>query len=228
MVLLAVISIVLVVLDCTGTVSLASAPWGNLDNIILVIFAIDYFSRLLISKNKWQFLKENIFDLIAIIPFNSVFSIFRIARITRIFRLLRFIRLLGLTGKLQHRLRTFFYTNGLIYLIWTSAAILLLSSFLYSIAEKVPFSESLWWAIATATTVGYGDISPHTAIGKLAAVLLMFVGIGFIGMLTSTIMTYFTNQDSDNDDKLDKMQSELDIIKQQNEDLKNEIRKLTK
>ncbi|KRM97608.1 hypothetical protein FC19_GL001655 [Liquorilactobacillus aquaticus DSM 21051] len=45
--------------------------------------------------------------------------------------------------------------------------------------ENVPLSESFWWAIATATTVGYGDVSPHTAIGKLTAVMLMFVGIGF-------------------------------------------------
>jgi len=43
----------------------------------------------------------------------------------------------------------------------------------------------------TTTTVGYGDISPHTAIGKLIAVLLMIIGIGFISMLTGTISTYF-------------------------------------
>lgn len=90
---------------------------------------------------------------------------------------------------------------------------------MYSVSESVSFGESLWWAIATATTVGYGDISPHTVIGKFAAVLLMFIGIGFIGMLTSSITTYFTNKDDNNDkqdkilEKLDKLQQELDELK---------------
>lgn len=88
---------------------------------------------------------------------------------------------------------------------------------MYSLAENVSLSESFWWAIATATTVGYGDISPHTAIGKFAAVLLMFVGIGFIGMLTSSITAYFTTADDDSKkilEKLDKLENEYREIKE--------------
>jgi voltage-gated potassium channel len=55
--------------------------------------------------------------------------------------------------------------------------------------------DAFWWAIVTTTTVGYGDVSPVTTEGRLIAVALMFVGIGFIGVLTATITSYFLDSD---------------------------------
>jgi voltage-gated potassium channel len=51
--------------------------------------------------------------------------------------------------------------------------------------------DALWWAVVTTTTVGYGDVSPVTAEGRLIAVALMVVGIGFIGVFTATITSLF-------------------------------------
>lgn len=62
---------------------------------------------------------------------------------------------------------------------------------MYSISEGVSFSTALWWALTTVSTVGYGDVSPTTLWGRIAAVLLMVVGVSIIGLLTSTITTYF-------------------------------------
>ena len=59
------------------------------------------------------------------------------------------------------------------------------------------FIDALWWSFVTASTVGYGDISPQTGLGRLIASILMLVGIGTIGMLTGTIATYFTNVEKD-------------------------------
>lgn len=224
MVILALVSILIVILDYANQLNISNAPWSILDNTILIIFAADYFIRLSRSPNKWTFFKNNIFDLLAILPFNSIFSFFRVSRVFRIFRLaksLRFLRLLGLTGKLQNNLHRFLKTNGLIYLIWISISILLISATLYSLAENVPWGEALWWAIATTTTVGYGDISPHTTIGKLAAILLMFVGIGFIGMLTSAITSFFTTdtEKSENQQLLDR----LEVVTKQNEEIKKRL-----
>lgn len=99
---------------------------------------------------------------------------------------------------------------------------------MYSISEKVDFATALWWSITTATTVGYGDISPTTSIGKLAAVMVMIIGIGFIGMLTSSISNFFISNDEVNlkeelaklhnenaqlNDKLDRLEQ---IIKKKN------------
>ena len=55
------------------------------------------------------------------------------------------------------------------------------------------FFDAIWWSFVTTTTVGYGDISPSTNIGRLIAAILMIIGIGLIGSLTSTITTYFIN-----------------------------------
>src|SRR6476660_2064604 len=53
------------------------------------------------------------------------------------------------------------------------------------------FWDSLWWAVVTMTTIGYGDIYPHTAGGRLSAVYLMFAGIGVLGVSTAAIAAYF-------------------------------------
>lgn len=228
MAILAVISIILVILDYASVINLNAGVWMWIDNGILVIFAIDYFCRLSIAKNKWSFFKNNIFDLLSIIPVNGVFALFRLARlgrVARIARLLRVLRLVGLTG----RLRKILYTNGLIYLLYTSLSLLIIGAITYSMTEHVSLAQSFWWAIATATTVGYGDISPHTFVGKIVALVLMLVGIGVIGMLTSSITTYFVredNQTTDKDDQLAKIMQKLDDIEKQNQELKEEISKL--
>jgi voltage-gated potassium channel len=183
MAFLAIASIILVVLDYARVISVNHGLWMWVDNFILLIFAVDYFWRLFKAKNKKAFFKENIFDLLSIIPVSGVFALFRVARlarIARIARLLRVFRLVGLTGRLKKVL----HTNGLIYLLYVSLAFLTTGAIAYSLSEHVSLGQSFWWAIATATTVGYGDISPHTIVGKIVALVLMMVGIGVIGMLT--------------------------------------------
>lgn len=221
MAILAVISIVLIVLDYAKEIKITAMPYNVIDNGILIIFAVDYFSRLALAKNKWEFFKNNIFDLLSIIPATEVSSFFRIARIGRLLRLLKVLRILRLVG-LAGRLEKFLKINGLLYYLYTSLVVILITSSLYCVSEKVSFPTALWWSITTATTVGYGDVSPATGIGKIAAVVDMLIGIGLIGMLTSSITEFFTKSSSDD---------ELEQLKKQNEHLEqklNEIEKLLK
>ena len=118
--------------------------------------------------------------------------IFKLAKLTKLSRLLR---LVGVTGKLKERVSKFLNTNVFIYLAIICGIILLISAGVYSLSENISFAKSLWWAVATTTTVGYGDISPTTTLGKLVAVVLMLVGISFVGMLTSTITSFFAHED---------------------------------
>jgi voltage-gated potassium channel len=55
--------------------------------------------------------------------------------------------------------------------------------------------DGIWWAIVTATTVGYGDISPATTEGRIIAVVLMLLGIGVIGAFTATVASFFVAQE---------------------------------
>lgn len=57
--------------------------------------------------------------------------------------------------------------------------------------EKMEFSDALWWSVVTLTTVGYGDISPLSAGGRLVGMAVMIVGIGFLGILTAGIASIF-------------------------------------
>ncbi|WP_102279192.1 ion transporter [[Lactobacillus] timonensis] len=216
---LAVVSIILLVLDYAHQINIAMAPYSILDNVILALLAVDYFGRFFLAKDKKTFFKANIFDLLAIIPVNNLFYFFRLARIGRVFRLLkllRIFRLVGLTGKLNKFLKT----NGLIYYLYISLTVILIASSLYCISEKVTFSTALWWSITTATTVGYGDVSPTTRLGKVAALLLMLLGIGFIGMLTSSLTGFF-NTSADED-----LQQEIADLKRQNQQLEDHLARI--
>ncbi|WP_063285396.1 ion transporter [Secundilactobacillus collinoides] len=241
--LLAVISVILTLMEFTGSVPASHEPYAVINNVILIIFTIDYFTRLILSREKWQFVKHHIFDLLAIVPFNQVFSFFRLSRlfqVGRIFhvvrvlklaRLARFFqltRLIGLIGKLNHYAKKFLHTNGLIYWFYISGAIIIMSAAMYAYSERVSFATSLWWAVVTVTTVGYGDISPTTIVGKLSAVLLMLIGIGFISMLTSSITTYFTRDSdkvtqADNSDKLDQLLRENSAMRAEIKQLRQEV-----
>ncbi|HIB3607045.1 TPA: potassium channel family protein, partial [Enterococcus faecalis] len=82
--------------------------------------------------------------------------------------------------------------------------------------------------LVTTTTVGYGDISPTTPLGRVAAIILMILGIGFIGMLTSTITEYFNkskNEENESDDKIELLINKIDQLESTIEQLKEEIKK---
>ena len=198
--LLALFSVVLVFLDIFSKIDLTAQPFRTIDLAVLGVFWVDYIVRFILSKSKLIFFKSNLFDLIAIIPLNELFSLFRITRLFRLTKLARLsklskatrlIRAFAFIGVVKLKIDKFLKTNGFIYMIYCSGGLILFSSFIMSFIEKKSFSDSLWWSIVTCTTVGYGDISPSTGAGRLVAVFLMLFGIGFIGMLTGTITTYF-------------------------------------
>lgn len=233
-IILALIAVIITVLDLSAVILLSEGSflyWVDLG--ILAIFTIDYIVRLFFAKEKMNFVKDNIFDLIAIIPYNSLFRIFKtfkflkILRVKRAFRLTRMTRLirgLGLMGRLKSNLDIFIHTNGFIYAIYITITSLLLGTvgvyFLEFKAQGVAFSECLWWSFATTTTVGYNGISPETLVTRLIAAILMLVGIAFTGMLTGTIATYFLDSKKFREDEeiqktiIDISDLEIDEIKQ--------------
>jgi len=187
-----------------------------LDEFILLIFAIDYFTRLYLAENKKHFFKKNIIDLIAIIPFNSLFQAARILKISKVVKLVRLIKLLRafiLLKKFKNKISVFLETNNFQYALWITIITVLLGALGMNFAEGKSLFDSLWWSFVTVTTVGYGDISPTTGMGRIIAAILMLIGIGFIGMLTGTIATFFIKKRDEKtsfkDDTLDMIQHKL-------------------
>lgn len=221
--ILSISSIILALLDISNAINVNIYPYNYADKGILIFFWIDYIVRFYKSDNKKIFFKQNIFDLLAIIPFDSIFYFFRAFRVLRVIKLLRLIRIVGFTGKIQKSIKRFFGTNGFIYLVITTVILILIAAEIYSVAENVNYMNSLWWAIATTTTVGYGDISPHTEIGRFIAVVLMILGIGLIGSVTSTVTAFFV--DEKNDKEKDDLQKELQDIKLELKELRKALTK---
>jgi len=90
-------------------------------------------------------------------------------------------------SKLSHQLRRENHHK----IALAALSLLLIGGLCFSITENVGLGESLWWSVVTMTTVGYGDISPVTAGGKVVGVVLMLTGIGFLGLFTATIASVF-------------------------------------
>ena len=219
-IILALISVVLVILGFTDLIDLEKPPYSIVDLVIWIVFLVDYIWRFSISKSKWSFIINNIFDLLAILPLNAIFTvfrlgrIFRLARLTKLVKLIRLLRIIGLTGKLEKKLKIFLRTNGLIYILYVNFFIVLVGSSILSVVEEKSFSDSVWWSLVTVTTVGYGDIVPSSLFGKWLAVLLMLVGIGTIGMLTSSLTNFFVKDESKTQINLDKLYKEIENQRQ--------------
>ena len=98
------------------------------------------------------------------------------------------ISLFHVMRKLARRLRG----ENLHQVLLVLAALIVTGSVFFWIFEKdLSLGDAVWWAIVTVTTVGYGDISPATVGGRLVGVMLMMMGIGFLGILTATIAGIF-------------------------------------
>ncbi len=231
---LAIIAVTFAIID----ISSGLVAWQiTVDNIILIIFVIDYFCRLLISKNKKKFIKENILDLIAIIPFNSAFRIFRVAKLTKtlkfvkIFKIIKLSKVLIYIMRLLKKVKKFFNTNGFKYMVLITTTFILIGGLLIHYAENMSFQDGIWWAFVTATTVGYGDISPDTALGRSIATVLMLVGIGLIGSLTSTITSYFFTIKKNvtvKDDMIESIKNKIDNIESLSDEDVDNIYKVLK
>jgi voltage-gated potassium channel len=76
----------------------------------------------------------------------------------------------------------------------------------------------VWWAITTVTTVGYGDLYPESNAGRILAVAVMIIGIGFVAILTANIASYFVekdkNKENEDQDKKDKNQLILERLEE--------------
>jgi voltage-gated potassium channel len=182
MLLLATTVIVLIAQPDRGLVRTANL-------VIWAIFVIDYVTRLVLSGDRRAFVRANLIDLVAIMPAD----LFRAARALRILRVVRLLRAAAVLWRVSVAIRGITGTNALGWVLVASTVVVLIGAGGVMVAEPgmEQFGDALWWSIVTSTTVGYGDISPESVVGRVVAVVLMLVGIGTIGMITGSIATYF-------------------------------------
>lgn len=241
------VSIVLLTLNLLYKINIVQPPYLFFNVFSLLIFIIDYFVRLYLAKNKSIFFRENIFELLAIVPIHPIFSFFRVFRVFQIgnvFLLIRTAQIFSFSQILlisKNKVKSFFKVTGILYVLIISLLSLSIAALIFSFSEGYSYGNSFWWAMVTATTVGYGGIIPKTIIGRITASILMIVGIGFMGTLTSRLCSFFMNEHSvhrreENKEilkKINEMDSvdkeilkKLDEIKSTNANLTKTIKKM--
>jgi len=167
---------------------------GIFDDLICVIFLIDFSIRFYQAESKLEFMRWGWIDLISSIPMleflraGRLFSIIRLVRVLRVFRSLRVL--------VKH-----FKKNRVESTVSSMAIITILLMIFCSITilrlEDVPHGniktaeDSLWWAIGTVTTIGYGDVYPVTTGGRIVASVLIIFGVAMFGTLSGLIASWF-------------------------------------
>lgn len=146
----------------------------------------------------------------------------RSLRVIRVLRLLRLLRL-GVVVTVGLRLTRRVLTHRQFHFVGVVAVgVVFLGAFGIYITEAdanvaiKSFGDALWWSVVTATTVGYGDVSPHTPEGRLIAVALMLSGIGVIGVFTASVASFFLQRDDSGQAdilaRLDVMEQKIDLL----------------
>ncbi len=187
-------------------VELNLAEW-----IITIFFSIEYIIRV-VSINKptrYIFSFYGLIDLFSTIPkYLALFSFgadslvaLRALRLLRVFRILKLARFIGEGNLLIKSLKASKARIG-VFLLFVIILCIILGTIMYLIEgnengfTSIPIS--VYWAVVTLTTVGYGDISPHTALGQFIAGIVMILGYAIIAVPTGIITSEMTkNQDVD-------------------------------
>ncbi|MCX7550736.1 ion transporter [Xanthomarina sp. F2636L] len=169
----------------------------------VVVFTVEYLLRIYVTNKKLRFIFSfyGIIDLLAILPFYLSFGVdlrslraLRFLRLFRVFKLVRYNRALNhftkaITSAKEEILLFLFITLILIYF----AAVGIY--YFENEAQPEHFSsilDSLWWSIVTLTTVGYGDVYPITAGGKIFTFFILLIGLGIVAIPTGIISSALT------------------------------------
>lgn len=169
------------------------------ENIIRLIFIGDVIARFAIAKGKKTFIIKNIIDLISIISLRMYILAAKYSHITilikpyMVIKLIKAFMIVILIYKFKIKVKDEIRKNKFNFLIVISVIIIVIGAVIISIIEGISLADALWWSFVTFTTVGYGDVLLKTPLGKTIAVLLMIIGIGVIGVITTTLTLYIVN-----------------------------------
>jgi len=197
------LSVLIVMLD---SVSDLHKEYGLIFNyfewIFTILFSLEYLLRIYCIRiaSSYIFSLYGIIDLLALIPTYlaiflpgaSVFSVIRVLRVLRVFRILKLVQFMGEANLLIKAIKSS-RRKILVFLFFVINLVIILGSIMYLVeGESSGFDSiprSIYWAIVTLTTVGYGDISPITNLGQFIAASIMIMGYVIIAIPTGIVAT---------------------------------------
>lgn len=185
-----VVSLVLLYFEFSGRLNVETmATYLWIDTGLCLIMMAEWFMLYHKAVDKRAYVKARWIDLLASLP---LLLLLRPLRIVRLLRLLRLLRGIALVHRALRPWEDALDLTLLRSVSLVAVGVVLICSLLIMDLERGnpdlnTFGEALWWAIVTATTVGYGDRYPLTAAGQFVAVILMLLGIGLFGTLAATL-----------------------------------------
>ena len=218
MVLLIITNVLAVILETVEDLAAAHATFFYAFELFSVtVFTVEYGLRIwviveseeeeayrppVMGRIRYAMTPLALIDLMAILPFYLAFVLTADLRFMRVFRLLRLLKLtrystaiqtLGAALSTQRRALGAALVIILILLVFASSIIFLMEKEVQPEAfSSIP--AAMWWGLATLTTVGYGDVTPVTAVGKVFGAFIMVLGIGMFALPAGILATGFSNE----------------------------------
>jgi len=228
---LIIVNVILVIMDTFDVYKMR--VFDIIEIISVIIFTIEYIFRVWTAdllfpdksparaRLKYIFSFMALIDLVAILPFYVPFLLkdnlmvlrsLRVARLLRLFKITRYTNVLSTLGTVFRKKAGQVISSVFVVLILMVITAVLMYNVEHA-AQPEKFSnafDSLWWTVATITTVGYGDIYPITVFGQILSTVIAFLSIGLIAIPTSIISAGFiehVNLVKEENDKKEKEQN---------------------
>ena len=225
LILLSVVSVYVVTFDLPPKVK---TPLARFEDFVAVVFSIEYLLRIwtadllhpdcgaVRSRAKYVCSPMAIIDLVSVLPFwlpmiipGSMMGVraLRLVRVLRLFKLGRYFEAVSSIGDVvRAKKRELFGSLFFVFLMMMVSSLVI-----YSVeheAQPDVFRNAfsgLWWAVATLTTVGYGDIYPVTAVGRIFGAVIALLGIGMVaiptGIISSGLMENLAKKEKQDEDE---------------------------
>jgi len=199
-------SVAVVMLDSIQTVQSDHGRLLNgLEWFFTFLFTVEYVLRLLCSPRPGRYATSffGVVDLVSLLPTylavlfpaGRFFIVLRILRILRVFRVLKLVQYVGEASVLQRALWAS-RRKIIVFLFALLTLVIVLGSLMYVIEGEAngftSIPRSVYWAVVTLTTVGYGDISPRTNLGQMLAMVIMILGYSIIAVPTGIVTAEIT------------------------------------
>ena len=199
-------SIVLVMLESVSSINDEYSEILNISEwVITILFSLEYIARIIAVKKPLKYIYSfyGIVDLLSTIPKyisliiggSQALATIRALRLIRVFRILKLARYLGASNQMARAIKAS-RAKIAVFLFAVIIVSIIFGTIMHLVeGEENGFRsipESVYWCIVTMTTVGFGDIYPHTPLGQFIASVLMILGYGIIAVPTGIVSAEYT------------------------------------
>ena len=216
-VLLIVVNLVAVALESMPELAARYRPWFDaIELLSLVVFTVEYGLRLWVAVEhaayrhqtavtaRWQYATSaaGIVDLLAILPFWFAFILPEDLRVLLVLRIIRFLKVARYSPAMRSLLEALYRERRALLgcVVILIATTLIMATLMYLAERHVQpeklgtIPDAMWWAIVTLGTIGYGDVVPMTALGKLIATVTIFLGLVMVALPIGILASAFADE----------------------------------